>query len=134
VAIKFPKLYISVDYYLLRILRKSIHFRSPHSWLGEIIQRPRFGYSDEIQELIKLAVEKIRQDPSLGLNNVHILQDDPHHNYISCVKDNCLYIPKSQIELEIQLLQKLDATFNVKHAVQMVAFRWKSSEFCIQLL
>jgi hypothetical protein len=39
VAIKFPKLYVSVDYWLLQILRRSPHFRSPHAWLNEVINR-----------------------------------------------------------------------------------------------
>ena len=42
IAIKFPRLYVSVDYYLLQILKMCTSFRSPCAWLAETINRARY--------------------------------------------------------------------------------------------
>lgn len=134
VAIKFPRLYLSVDYYLLQVLRKSQNFRSPNKWLSEVIQRAPFVYPAAEQQEINDAINRIRAMPHLNLNNVVVLQDEGHHNYISCVKDSCLYIPHSQINKEKDLLAALGPTNTpIGRAVELLALRCGSSDTCVQL-
>jgi len=133
VAVKFSRLYVAINHYLYVLLRRSQNFKSPQTWLNNVIQRPQYKYDCESQGLMEEAKAGITSNATIGLKDVKVLQDEEHHNYISCVKDGCLYIPHSQVEHELKVLQNLDCSFTIKHALLMLAFRWKSSDYCIQL-
>jgi len=134
IAIKFPHLYLSVDYYLLQILRKSASFKSPLTWLSEAILRAREEYPAEDRQQIESAIQVVGGMPNLEIGNIVILKNEGQHNYISCVQNKCLYIPKQQVDTEITLLGPMGPTPTpLSRALLMLANRCKNSDYCVQL-
>jgi len=93
-------IYVKVDNYKFRILKKSSQYVAPEDWLKKSINKKPI----EMSEKWKMAAEfvKVRYMDSIEINSVVIVEND---HRLLCFAKGTLYIPKIAVEKEIELLR-----------------------------